>query len=99
MDFIFFSKNMEYHMQFLKFICLFQKHGLSYAILGISIPSPNMWTIISIFWNFFPYSINMDYNMQVSRIPFHSPKTWTIKCNLWNSFPFFKNVDYHIKFF
>src|SRR3954470_10543389 len=90
LDFLFFSKNMDYHMQFCKFLSLLQKHGLSYAISRIYIPSPNTWTIISIFWNYFPFSINMDYHMQVSRNPFDSPKTWTIKCNLWNFFLFYK---------
>src|SRR3954462_7527916 len=73
-----FSKNMDYHMQFLKFISLFQKRGLLYAIFGISFLSQKTWTIIFIFWNFFqktwtmisnlwnffPFSKNMYYQMQ-----------------------------------
>src|SRR3954465_7430512 len=73
-----FSKNMDYHMKILKFISLFQKRGLLYAIFGISFPSQKTWTIICIFWNFFQktwtmisnlwnffsFSNNMDYHMQ-----------------------------------
>src|SRR3954469_10269009 len=101
-------------MQFLKFLSLLQKHGLSYAISEFSFSSPKTWTIISNFWNFFLISINIDYNMQVSRncfpslarglsyvsygICFPSQKMWTIICNLWNFFFFSKNVDYHMQF-
>src|SRR4051812_12841836 len=70
-----FSKNMDYHMQFLEFISLLQKRGLSYAISEISFPSPKTWSIICNFWNFFPFSKNVDYPLE-----FLSPssKTWTI---------------------
>src|SRR4051812_46132671 len=85
-------------MQFLKFLSLLQKHGLSYAISEFSFSSPKTWTIISNFWNFFLISINMDYHMQVSRNCFPSLETWTIICKLWNFFPFSKNVDYHMQF-
>src|SRR3954465_4016509 len=73
------SKNVGYHIQFLKFLSLLQKrglsnaiseflsllqkHGLSYAFYGISFPSPKTWTIICILWNFLPFSKNMDYHM------------------------------------
>src|SRR4051812_29596994 len=77
-NFIPFSKNVDYHKQFLKFLSFLQKRGLLYAIFGISFPSQKMWTIICIFWNFFPktwtmisnlwnffpFSINMDYHMK-----------------------------------
>src|SRR3954463_12703604 len=77
-NFFLFSRNMDYHMQFLKFLSLLQKRGLLYAIFGISFPSQKTWTIICIFWNFFPktwtmisnlwnlfpFSKNMDYHMQ-----------------------------------
>src|SRR4051812_1262758 len=75
-----FSKNVDYHMQFLKFHFLFQKRGLSYAITRISFLSPKMWniicnfinsfsspktwTIICNFWKFFPFSKNVVYHMQ-----------------------------------
>src|SRR3954471_2175663 len=59
-----FSKNVDYHMQFLKFHFLFQKRGLSYAITGISFLSPKMWTIICNFINFVLFSKNLDYHMQ-----------------------------------
>src|SRR4051812_47953401 len=77
-NFIPFSKNVDYHKKFLKFLSFLQKRGLLYAIFGISFPSQNTWTIICIFWsffqktwtmisnlwNFFPFSNNMDYHMQ-----------------------------------
>src|SRR3954470_3048053 len=77
-NFIPFSKNVDYHKQFLKFLSFLQKRGLLYAIFVISFPSQKTWTIICIFWNFFPktwtmisnlwnffpFSRNMDYNMQ-----------------------------------
>src|SRR3954466_8395583 len=59
-----FSKNVDYHKQFLKFLSLLQKRGLLYAIFGISFPSQRTWTIICIFLNFFPFSKNVDYHMQ-----------------------------------
>src|SRR4051812_10344721 len=34
-NFFLFSKNMDNHMQFLKYLSLLQKRGLSYAIYGI----------------------------------------------------------------
>src|SRR3954471_7052607 len=81
----------------MEFLSLLHKCGLSYAILGISIPSPKTRIVICNFWNFFPFSINVDYHMQVSRIPFPSPKMWTIVCNFWNFFPFSINMDYHMQ--
>src|SRR3954470_20912444 len=62
-----FSNTVDYHMQFLKFmefLSLFQKRGLSYAIYGISIPSPKTWSVICNFQNFFAFSKNVDYHMQ-----------------------------------
>src|SRR3954471_5486737 len=73
-----FSKNVYYHKKFLKFLSFLQKRGLLYGIFGISIPSQKTWTIICIFWNFFPktwtmisnlrnffsFSNNMGYHMQ-----------------------------------
>src|SRR3954464_10279591 len=98
----------------MEFLSLLQKYGLSdafygisfsspkiwtsYAISIISIPSQKTWTIICNFGNFFPFSINVNYHMQVSRIPFSYPKTYTILWNLWNFFLFSKNMDYHIQF-
>src|SRR3954470_4779385 len=81
-NFFLFFKNLDYHMQFQKFLSFLQK----------------TWTIICNLWNFFLFSKNLDYHMQVSRIPFPSPKTWTIISNLWNFFLFFKKVDYHMQF-
>src|SRR4051812_8645774 len=51
-------------MQFMEFLSLLQKLGLSYAISGISFSSPKTWTIICIFWNFFPLFKILDYHMQ-----------------------------------
>src|SRR3954468_12001902 len=59
-----FSKNVDYHMQFLEFHSLLQKRGLSYAISRISFPSPKMWTIICNIRNFFGSSKNVDSHMQ-----------------------------------
>src|SRR3954471_13553784 len=99
---------MDYHMQFLEFLSLLQIHGLSYAIYGISIPSPKMWTIICNLWNFFLFLKNVDYHMlflkflslqklglsqAISGISILSTKTWTIICNFWNFIPFSINVD------
>src|SRR3954466_12054013 len=89
---------MDYHMQFLEFFSLHQKHGLSYAFYGISVLSPKTWTIIFNFWNFYPFFQNVDYHMQVSKIPFPPPKTWTIIFNLWNFFLFSLIVNYHMLF-
>src|SRR3954464_9759456 len=54
-----FSKNVDYHMQYKKFLSLLQKHGLSFAIYEISFSSSKTWTIICNLWNFFPFSKNM----------------------------------------
>src|SRR3954466_4125652 len=54
---------MVYHMQFMEFLSLFRKWGLSYAIYEISFPSPKTWTIICNLRNFFPFSKNVDYHM------------------------------------
>src|SRR4051812_33725049 len=54
-----FSKNVDYHMQFMEFISL-QKHRLLYEICEISFPSLKTWTIICNFWNYFPLSKNVE---------------------------------------
>src|SRR3954469_13095960 len=51
-------------MQFMKFLSLLQKSGLSYAFYAICFSSPITWTIICNFYNFFPFSKNVDYHMQ-----------------------------------
>src|SRR3954464_5663733 len=67
-------------MQFMKFLSLLpkrglsnaisainsllQKRGLSYAISRISFSSPETWTIICNFLNIFLFSKNMVYHMQ-----------------------------------
>src|SRR3954469_25079334 len=51
-------------MQFLEFLSLLHKCGLSYAISKISFSSPKTWTIISKFYNLFLFSKNMDYHMK-----------------------------------
>src|SRR3954465_5774663 len=55
---------MESHMQYIKSLSLLQNCGLSYAISRISFYSPKTWTIICNFWNFFPFSKNVEYHMQ-----------------------------------
>src|SRR3954469_8490725 len=89
---------MDYHMQFLEFLSLLKKHALSYAICGISFPSPKTWNLICNISNFFPFSKNMDYHMQFLKYFEFLSKTLTIICNFWNFFPFSKNMDYHMKF-
>src|SRR3954470_10410086 len=102
---------MDYHMQFMEFLYLLQKRGLSYAIYEIYFTSPKAWTIIYNFWNllfspkmltiicnlwnFFPFSKNMDYHMKF--LEFHSLLK---KCGLSYAISriFFKNVDYHMEF-
>src|SRR3954466_870999 len=59
-----FSKNVDYHKQFLKFLSLLTKCRLSYAIFGISSPSQKTWTIKCNFLNFFPFSKNVYYHMK-----------------------------------
>src|SRR3954466_14608037 len=90
-----FSKNVDYHMQFLKFLSLPQKCGLLYEI---SFPSPKTWTIICNFYNFYLFSKKRGLSYANSGISFSSPKTWTIICNFWNFFPFPKNIDYYMQF-
>src|SRR3954471_16232532 len=70
LEFFPYSKNVDYHMQFLEFLSLLQTRGLSYGISGISFPSLKSWTIICKFWNFFPFSKNMDYHMQFLKFLF-----------------------------
>src|SRR3954468_8601938 len=97
-------------MQFQEFSSLLEKHGLLYAIYGISLPSPKSgisyvicgiyfpspktWAIICNIQNFFLVS----KNMEIYGTSFLSLKTWNIICNFWNFFPFSKNVDYHKQF-
>src|SRR3954464_14133874 len=59
-----FSENVDYHMQFLEFLSLLHKCGLSYAISKISFSSPKTWTIIIKFYNLFLFSKNVDYHMK-----------------------------------
>src|SRR3954469_9454446 len=55
---------MDYYMKFLKFLSLLHKHGLSYAVSGISFSFTKTWTIICNFYNFFLFPKNVDYHMQ-----------------------------------
>src|SRR3954462_8272736 len=79
-NFFHFSKNMDYDIQFLDFLSLFKKHGLSYAI----------------FRSYYPFSKNLDYHIQLLEFLSLLQKTWTIICNFKNYFPFPKKVDYHM---
>src|SRR4051812_7216621 len=114
-------------MQFLEILSLLQKRGISSAIFGISLLlqkrglsyaisiysfcSLKTWTTTCNFWNFIPFSRNVDYHIRFLEffsktwtiiwnfwIFFPSPKMWTVIFNLWNFFPFSKNVDYHMQF-
>src|SRR4051812_6198481 len=51
-------------MQYMEFLSVLKKHGLSYAIYEISFSSRKTWTILCNFWNFFLYPKNVDYHMQ-----------------------------------
>src|SRR3954468_7155526 len=97
LEFLPFSKNVDYHMQLLKFLFLLQKCRLSYENSKIPLPSPKMWTIICNLFNFVSFSKTVDYHMQylelfsilqkrglsyaIYLISFPSPKPWTIICN------------------
>src|SRR4051812_42848295 len=59
-----FSKYVNYHKQFLDFLSVPQKHGLSYVIYGSLFSSLKIWTIICNLVNFFLFSKNMDYHIQ-----------------------------------
>src|SRR3954463_7296988 len=72
---------MEYHIQFLNLISLFQKRRLSYAISRISFISPKLWTIICTLLNFILFSKIVDYHMQFLEFPSLIHKTWFITCN------------------
>src|SRR3954467_194101 len=77
-----FSKNLDYHMQFLEFHSLLEKQGLSYVI----------------FMEFLSLLQKCGVSYAIFGIYFPSPKTWTIICNFWIFYPFSKNMDYHMQF-
>src|SRR3954470_8356611 len=58
------SKNVDYHMQFFEFHSLLKKHGLLYAIFGISFQKRGLLCNL---WNFFPFSKNVDYRKQFQK--------------------------------
>src|SRR3954466_10403779 len=93
-----FSKNVYYHMQCLEFLCLLQKHGLSYAIFGISFPSPETWTFICNLLEFLYLLQKHGLSYVIYRISFFSPKIWTIICNFWKFFHFLYDMEYHIQY-
>jgi len=82
---------MVYHMQFLDFLTLLQKRGLSYVISGISFPTPKMWTIICMLWIFFLFTKNEYYYMQ-----FLEYISLLLKYDLLCAIS--KHVGYHMKF-
>src|SRR4051812_5826899 len=89
-------KNMDYHMQFLKFISLLKKWtiicnfgnfipffvNIDYymQVSRISFPSLRTLTIIYSFWNFFISSNKHGFSYAISGISIPSPKMWTIIC-------------------
>src|SRR4051812_34884320 len=62
--------DVDYHMKFREFLFLLQKHGLSYAVNGISFPSLKTWYTICSFLNFFSFSKNVDYHMEFMKFLF-----------------------------
>src|SRR3954462_11058062 len=81
-----------------EFLSLLKNLRLSYAVYGISYPSPKTWNIILNLSNFFPFSKNVhyhvqflkflsvfqkvEYHMQYLETPCLSSETWTIIFNL-----------------
>src|SRR4051812_14694187 len=82
----------------MEFLSLLQKHGLSYAILGISFPSPKTSTIICNFRIFYPFPKNVAYRMQFLEFLSLLHKHGLSYASFKNSFLFSKNLDYHIQF-
>src|SRR3954462_12375451 len=85
-------------MQFMKFLFLLQKSGLSYAFYAICFSSPITWTIICNFYNFFPFSKNVDYHMQFLEFLSLFQKRGLSYAIYEKKILFFKNVDYHMQF-
>src|SRR3954468_23743654 len=60
-----FSKNMDYNIQFKKYLSILQKRALSYAISANFFTfTKKTWTIMCNLWNLFLFSKNMDYHIQ-----------------------------------
>src|SRR3954470_16228345 len=77
-----FSKNVDYHIQFQEFSSFLQKHGLSYALSGISFPSPKTLSSICNFCKFRSLFQKRGLSKAISGF----------------SFPFPKNMVYHMQF-
>src|SRR3954469_12733072 len=95
-NFFHFSQNVYYHMQWLEFLSLLQKHGLSFAIFGISFSSRKTWNIISNFRNSYPFSKNVDYHMQFLEFLSLLQNRGHSYAIFLNSFTFSKIVDYRM---
>src|SRR4051812_2713075 len=88
---------MDNHMQFLKYLSLLKKHGLSHAISRIYFPSTKTWTIICNLWHFFPITKKMWFIIGILRILFFFSKKMDYHMQYLKFFPFPKNVDYHMQ--
>src|SRR4051812_16039968 len=95
-NFFHFSQNVYCHMQCLEFLCLLQKHGLSYAFFGIYFSFRKTWNIICNFRNFYPFSKNVEYHMQFLEFLSLLQKRGHSYAIFLNSFTFSKNVDYRM---
>src|SRR4051812_32219242 len=81
-NFFLFSKNMDYHIQFLDFLSLFKKHGLSYTI----------------FRSYYPFSKNLDYHIQFLEFLSLLHKRGLSYASFKNSFLLSKNLHYPVEF-
>src|SRR3954463_14257198 len=79
--FFHFSQNVYYHMQCLEFLCLLQKHGLSYANFGISFSSQKKKYHMQ-FQEFLSLFPKRGLSYAIFGISFPSLETWTFICNL-----------------
>src|SRR4051812_32852418 len=78
-----FSKKMDYHMQFIEFLSLFEKmvHYLQFLKFLSLLQKRRLSYAVST--TFFPFSKKFGLSYAVYEISFPSPKMWTIKCNFW----------------
>src|SRR3954463_9229563 len=91
-----FPKNLDYHMQFLEFLFLLHKRGLSFASFKNSFLFSKNLDYHMLFMKFLSLIQNCGLSYSIFGISFSSPKTWSIICSFRNFYPFSKNMDYHI---
>src|SRR3954465_4279952 len=85
-------------MQFMVFVSLLQKHGLSYGISEISFTSSKTWTNICNFRIFFVSSKNVNYLMYFLEYLTLLKKRDLSYAISEISLLSHKNVDYHMQF-